>query len=167
MNNKSWRGTILFTVILVVMGGTVGLKLYGLGSEEVAHQTVSHAAAPPAPAAPSGPSAPAASSAPAAPSAPSTPPSAAATRTITGSAVDTPYGAVQVKVTFAGSTITAVDTLQAPDQGGRDIQINERALPVLAQEVLASQSANIDTVSGATYTSEGYRRSLQSAIDQR
>ncbi|MDR6611569.1 FMN-binding protein [Leifsonia sp. 1010] len=58
-------------------------------------------------------------------------------------------------------------TLQSPDRDGRDIEINDRALPILQQEVLASQSANIDTVSGATYTSEGYIQSVQSAIDQR
>jgi uncharacterized protein with FMN-binding domain len=72
-----------------------------------------------------------------------------------------------VKVTFSGSTITAVDTVQAPSENGRDIEINQRALPILEQEALASQSAAIDTVSGATYTSEGYIQSLQSAIDQR
>jgi uncharacterized protein with FMN-binding domain len=74
---------------------------------------------------------------------------------------------VQVKVTFSGSTITAIDVLQSPDSNGRDMEINQRALPILEQEALASQSANIDTVSGATYTSEGYIQSLQSAIDQR
>ena len=70
-------------------------------------------------------------------------------------------------VTFSGSTITALKTLQAPDRDGRDVEINSQALPLLEQEVLASQSANIDTVSGATYTSEGYIQSVQSAIDQR
>ena len=81
--------------------------------------------------------------------------------------MQTRYGAVQVKVTFSGTTITAVDTVQAPDQNGRDVEINQQALPMLEQEVLSSQSANIDTVSGATYTSEGYIQSVQSAIDQR
>jgi uncharacterized protein with FMN-binding domain len=60
-----------------------------------------------------------------------------------------------------------VKTLQSPDGSNRDIAINSQALPILQQEVLASQSANIDTVSGATYTSEGYIQSVQSAIDQR
>jgi uncharacterized protein with FMN-binding domain len=86
---------------------------------------------------------------------------------VTGSAIDTRYGAVQVEVTFSGNTITAVKTIQSPDRDGRDIEINDQALPILEQEVLASQSANIDTVSGATYTSEGYIQSVQSAIDQR
>jgi uncharacterized protein with FMN-binding domain len=86
---------------------------------------------------------------------------------VTGSAIDTRYGAVQVKLTFSGTTITAVDTVQAPNGNGRDQEINQQALPILQQEVLSSQSANIDTVSGATYTSEGYIQSVQSAIDKR
>jgi len=163
MNNRSWRGTILFAVILVVMGGTVGLKLYGLGEEGTSAQTFAHST-------PSGAASGSDTSgstargdtAPAQPSAPS-----GATDAVTGAAVDTRYGAVQVKVTFSGSTITGVDVMQAPDRERRDIEINRRALPILTQEVLASQSANIDTVSGATYTSEGYRQSVQSAIDQR
>lgn len=171
MNNRSWRGTILFTVILVVMGGTVGLKLYGLGAAGTSALTSIHSTTTPSgpqaasgiPGSPSTPSAAAAT--PPASSAP--PPASTAARVITGSTVDTRYGAVQVKVTFSGSTITAVDTLKAPDRGGRDIEISQAAIPVLTQEVLASQSANIDSVSGATYTSEGYRQSVQSAIDQR
>jgi uncharacterized protein with FMN-binding domain len=101
------------------------------------------------------------------PSASSPSPASTGTTVITGDAVDTRWGPVQVEVTFSGDTITAVKTVQAPDSNGRDIQINNQALPILQQEALASQSADIDTVSGATYTSEGYIQSLQSAIDQR
>lgn len=144
MNNRSWRGTILFTVILVVMGATIGLKLYGVGTETGAPETAVHSTMSSAPAA-----------------------SATAVTAVTGAAVDTRYGPVQVKLTFSGGTITAVDVIQAPDRGRRDIEISNRALPILAQEVLSSQSANIDSVSGATYTSEGYQQSVQSAIDQR
>ncbi|WP_456786960.1 FMN-binding protein [Cellulomonas sp. P5_C5] len=89
------------------------------------------------------------------------------TVTIVGSVVQNRYGAVQVAVTFTGSTITDVQTLQAPDRERESAQISERSVPVLAEEVLAAQSAHIDTVSGATYTSQGYRESVQSAIDQR
>ncbi|GAA1445937.1 hypothetical protein GCM10009617_26260 [Leifsonia poae] len=85
---------------------------------------------------------------------------------IDGATEDTRYGPVQVEVTFAGKKITAVKTLQSPTGDGRSVQINDYALPILAQEALASQSASIDTVSGATYTSDGYTQSLQSAIDQ-
>jgi uncharacterized protein with FMN-binding domain len=80
--------------------------------------------------------------------------------------VQTRYGAIQVQVTLSGSTITAVTPLQYPNRDGRDVMINEQALPLLEQEVLQSQSASIDTISGATYTSEGYIQSLQSALDK-
>ncbi|MBO9555014.1 FMN-binding protein [Cellulomonas sp.] len=87
--------------------------------------------------------------------------------TVVGSVASTRYGNVQVSVTFQGSTITDVQTLQAPDRERESQQISARSVPVLAQEVLDAQSAQVDTVSGATYTSEGYRESVQSAIDQR
>ncbi|NUW37648.1 FMN-binding protein [Nonomuraea sp. SMC257] len=87
-------------------------------------------------------------------------------QTYTGDAADTRWGPVQVRITVADKKITRIEVLQAPDTNHRDIEINERALPVLRQETLSAQSARIDTVSGATYTSEGYVASLQSAIDQ-
>lgn len=174
MNSRSWRGTVLFTVILVVMGATVGLKLYGLGDEVTTASSSVHSTASGTGSTTTGSgtgSSGTSSSGSAASSTPTPTPSASssssATKTVTGSAVDTRYGAVQVQVTFSGSTITALKTLQAPDRDGRDVEINSQALPILEQEVLASQSANIDTVSGATYTSEGYIQSVQSAIDQR
>lgn len=96
--------------------------------------------------------------------------SATATRladgTYTGDAVSTRYGNVQVSVTVAGGVITSVDVPQYPDSNGRDQQINARAIPTLVSETLDAQSAQIRMVSGATYTSQGYTRSLQSALDQ-
>jgi uncharacterized protein with FMN-binding domain len=177
MSSKSWRGTALFTVILVTMGATVGLKLYGVGDEVSAASTSVHSTAS-AGSTTSGTGSDSSSgtsssgsttTATPTPSDSSSASAAApsATTVVTGSAIDTRFGAVQVKVTFSGSTITAVDTIQSPDRDGRDVEINQQALPILQQEVLASQSANIDTVSGATYTSEGYIQSVQSAIDQR
>jgi uncharacterized protein with FMN-binding domain len=88
------------------------------------------------------------------------------TRVITGASADTRYGPVQLKVTFSGKQITKIDVIQYPTQSGRDQEINNYALPVLNQEAMSAQSATIDSVSGATYTSDGYTRSLQSAIDQ-
>ncbi|MGY4642492.1 FMN-binding protein [Cellulomonas sp. URHB0016] len=93
--------------------------------------------------------------------------SSADTVTIVGAVEQTRYGDVQVAVTFQGDRITDVQTLQAPDRDRRDQQISSMAVPVLAQEVLDAQTARVDTVSGATYTSEGYLASVQSAIDQR
>ena len=85
---------------------------------------------------------------------------------ITGSAIDTQFGAVQVQVTFQNGTITDVVTLQAPSADRRSAEITNYSVPRLRSEALAAQSAQIDTVSGATYTSVAYARSLQSALDQ-
>lgn len=92
--------------------------------------------------------------------------SSTATRTVTGDPVQTMFGPVQVQITLSGSKITGVVVLQQPNNNFRDQRINGFALPVLTQEALAAQSANIDAVSGATYTSQGYIGSLQSAIDK-
>jgi uncharacterized protein with FMN-binding domain len=82
-----------------------------------------------------------------------------------GGVVDTQYGPVQVEVTVRGGRIVKAHTLQHPSGDGQTDQINGYAVPQLNQEALAAQSAQIDTVSGATFTSEGYRQSLQSALD--
>jgi uncharacterized protein with FMN-binding domain len=87
--------------------------------------------------------------------------------TVTGQVAQTRWGPVQVEVTTDGSgTITAVDVVQYPDGNREDDQINSYALPILVQSTLDAQSADIDMVSGATVTSEGYLQSLQSALDQ-
>ncbi|WP_411152701.1 FMN-binding protein [Streptomyces sp. A30] len=88
------------------------------------------------------------------------------TGTYTGDPIDTQYGTVQVAATLTSGKLTAVRVLQAPDQNGRDQQIASYALPRLTQEALGAQSAHIDAVSGASYTSQGYMQSLQSALDQ-
>ncbi|MEU6376407.1 FMN-binding protein [Streptomyces sp. NPDC046909] len=88
-----------------------------------------------------------------------------ATGTATGDAVDTQYGAVQVRITFVNNKITKAETVQQP-KGGQSDQITGNAVPKLNAAVLVKQSAQIDTVSGATYTSDGYKKSLQSAIDK-
>ncbi|MEE1770268.1 FMN-binding protein [Streptomyces sp. JV185] len=90
----------------------------------------------------------------------------AGTRTFTGDPIDTPYGTVQVSATLSGGKLTAVKVLRAPDRNGRDQQIASYALPRLTQEAIGAQSAHIDAVSGASYTSQGYTQSLQSALDQ-
>jgi uncharacterized protein with FMN-binding domain len=86
-------------------------------------------------------------------------------RTITGAAYDVQYGTVQLQVTFRGHQIVDITALSMP-QGGRSGDISARAEPQLRQEALTAQSANINAVSGASYTSAGYARSLQSAIDK-
>jgi uncharacterized protein with FMN-binding domain len=84
---------------------------------------------------------------------------------LTGSAIDIGYGIVQVQVTFQNGAITDVQTVQMPG-GGHSGQVSSYAAPQLRSEALAAQSAQINTVSGATYTSSGYIQSLQSALDQ-
>jgi uncharacterized protein with FMN-binding domain len=85
--------------------------------------------------------------------------------TYTGSAVTEPWGDFQVQVTIGGGKITAVTVVQAPTDS-KSSSINSRAVPVLTQAAMASQSAGIDLVSGATWTSRSYITSLQSALDQ-
>jgi uncharacterized protein with FMN-binding domain len=88
------------------------------------------------------------------------------TKVVAGESADTRYGPVQVQVTFSGKKITKIDVLQYPTQSGRDVEINDYALPILNQEAMTAQNAQIDAVSGATFTSDGYVQSLQSAIDK-
>ncbi len=95
----------------------------------------------------------------------SAPGSASGTRTATGDTAQTRWGPVQVRVTVRDGRLTDVTALAYPQDNPRDQEINSYALPQLRREALAAQSAEIDTVSGATYTSDGYRQSLQSALD--
>jgi uncharacterized protein with FMN-binding domain len=88
-----------------------------------------------------------------------------ASRTVTGTVEDTPYGPVQVSVTLTGARIVDVAPVQLPNDNGRSREINNYAAPLLRQEVLTAQSAQVDTISGASYTSDGYARSVQAALD--
>lgn len=85
---------------------------------------------------------------------------------VTGDAVQIPFGTVQVQVTIQSGKITDVQALQLPSGGGHTQEVSAYAGPQLRNEVLQAQSAQIDTISGATYTSEGYIQSLQSALSQ-
>ena len=89
-----------------------------------------------------------------------------ATRTITGAVETTMYGPMQVKVTLEGQKITNVSVVQETNDGQESQQIDSFSIPKLTAETLSAQSARIDTVSGATQTSDGYIGSLQSALDQ-
>ena len=91
---------------------------------------------------------------------------ASSSTTVTGDAASTRWGPVQVQLTVTDGTITDVEVVEYPSDNGKDQQINARALPVLVQETLDAQSADVDMVSGATVTSEGYLESLQSALDR-
>jgi uncharacterized protein with FMN-binding domain len=87
-------------------------------------------------------------------------------RTFTGAVDNTAHGPMQVQVTIQGTKITGITILQKTNDGPESQQIDSTAIPRLTQEALAAQSANIDAVSGASYTSAGYKQSLQSALDQ-
>ena len=91
---------------------------------------------------------------------------AATTQTVTGNAIQTKYGVVQVKITFQGQMITRVGFAQLTGDDDRSAQINSQAAPILLHETISLQSAQIDGVSGASYTSQGYEQSLQSALDK-
>src|SRR4029453_1316738 len=86
--------------------------------------------------------------------------------TYTGSVAQTRWGPVQVKITVQSGKITKVTVLQQPNGNQKDAEINSYALPILIDETVQTQSANIDMVSGATVTSEGYAQSLQGALDE-
>jgi uncharacterized protein with FMN-binding domain len=100
-----------------------------------------------------------------------TPTSAATTsgngaKTATGDAIDTPYGAAQVRVTVQDGKITQIEALQLQGNDPKSVEISSYAEPLLRQSALTKQSADVDAVSGATFTTASYEQSLQSALDQ-
>jgi uncharacterized protein with FMN-binding domain len=90
---------------------------------------------------------------------------AKAAGTFPGAVVQTRFGAVQVQITVQSGKITDVTALQLTDAERKSIQISNRAAPLLRTEVLAAQSADVQTISGATITSDAYLSSLQAALD--
>jgi uncharacterized protein with FMN-binding domain len=93
-------------------------------------------------------------------------PAAASASAITGEAVGTRYGNVQLAVTVSGGRLKSVQALQLPSLDPKSVQISSYAEPLLRQSALVKQSADVDVVSGATYTSDGYRTALQSTLDK-
>jgi uncharacterized protein with FMN-binding domain len=86
--------------------------------------------------------------------------------TVTGDSADTRWGPVQVQITVQGGKIVSANAVVVPNGNFRDQEINAYAVPILNQQAVQVQSANIDGVSGATVTSGGYQQSLQSAINK-
>jgi uncharacterized protein with FMN-binding domain len=84
---------------------------------------------------------------------------------VNGTPADTEFGPVQVQLSVSGGRIKSATAINYPQESGHDLRINSYAIPVLQQETVSAQNAQIDTVSGATVTSNGYRQSLQSALD--
>ncbi|MER5177634.1 FMN-binding protein [Streptomyces sp. NPDC002896] len=137
-------------VFLLTVAGLIPVWRY-----EPSTGTTTTEAAEPAPSASS-----TSSSSPSSSSSASSSASAAASQVVKGSTVNTSKGAVQVEVTFEGDKISSVRMVQQPNHPQ-----TTAAVPKLIKETLKAQSADIDTVSGATITSEGYVQSLQAAID--
>jgi len=154
-------------VILAIVSTAAGLVLL------LTFKTHSTSAVNPPPAAIGSPNDSASAPVPAPASAPATAPSASSSsggsttsRTVTGAAASTIYGPVQVRITVRNGKVTAAQAVVYPQDTPRDQQINAFAIPELNREAVAADSARIDMVSGATYTSQGYLSSLQSALDQ-
>jgi uncharacterized protein with FMN-binding domain len=93
-------------------------------------------------------------------------PTPTSTRTATGDVEPTQYGNAQVRVTVSGGRITKIEALQLQGNDPKSVAISSSAEPLLRASALSRQSADIDMVSGATYTSESYKASLQSALDK-
>jgi uncharacterized protein with FMN-binding domain len=87
-------------------------------------------------------------------------------KSVTSAVAPNRYGNVQLRLTISGSKVTAIQAVQLPNGDPKSAQINAYAEPILRQSALSAQSATIDVVSGATYTSDSYRTALQSALDR-
>lgn len=173
---RKWQGTTLFVAIFAGLAGTFGLRLLQSPVPAVA----SNAGAAPATTSPgtSGSTAPsprasstssgstASGSRAAGGTASGSAASANTVRTISGASENTPYGNVQVDVKFTGKKISDIRVVTIPDSSNYDQQVAQAVPPTLLNEILASQSTNVSTVSGGTYTSVGYLQSVQSAIDK-
>ncbi|MFB9318705.1 FMN-binding protein [Cryptosporangium minutisporangium] len=137
------------------LGGLIGLK-----ANLAAFEAVAEAAAPP-PAVAAEPTAPADAPAGDAPAADAGP-----AKTATGKLATNQYESLQVKVTVSGTKITKVEIAALNPKDKKSEQIATGALPKLQQATLDANSADVDTVSGATYTTKSYKESLQSALDE-
>ncbi len=86
--------------------------------------------------------------------------------TYTGPVTNAYYGAMQIQAIVSGGKLSAIRVLQYPDTHGASISINSQALPMLRNEVIAAQSANVDIISGATLSSDAFIRSLNGALSK-
>ncbi len=159
MRARAWALSLLSSVAVLVVG-------WQAGTHEIPPTVTTSAAPPTGTAGAAAP--PAATSTPAAtPTASASSPSPQApSGTFIGDSVSTAYGPVQVQITVSDGTITDVTALSLTDRDRHSVSISNRAAPMLRDEVLRAQSAHVDGVSGATYTTDGYLTSLQSALDK-
>lgn len=164
MRVRAALGATVASITVLVLGWQAGQHPSGPAALTALPAGTSSSAGAPGGAAPAaGTPAPAAGT----PSAATTAPSAAAANgTFTGTVTQTQYGPVQVAITVTGGKLSGVTALQLTNADRRSVSISNRAEPILRQEVLAAGSAKVSMVSGATYTSQAYLSSLQSALDQ-
>jgi uncharacterized protein with FMN-binding domain len=149
---------------LILAGGwELGIKANEAAFAPIASGTSSSAAAPQSSGASSSSTPTPSTSASATTASPAAP---VTTATYTGAAESTQYGTVQVKILVRAKKIVDVVALHLTDSNGRSVSISNQAAPILRSEVLKAQSANVQAVSGASYTTAGYLRSVQSAIDR-
>jgi uncharacterized protein with FMN-binding domain len=144
---------LIVTAVVVVLLASFKARTPALSAGVLPRATPAH----PAPAATATPTA----------TATATPTATAATRaTGLGDAIQYPYGVLQVKATVSRGRLASVTLARFQPEPGRSQFIDEQAIPLLRAEALRAGSASIDVISGATYTSEAYARSLQSALDR-
>jgi uncharacterized protein with FMN-binding domain len=162
------RSTI---VVSATVAGLVGVLTFHTKSAPLAFgslpqsSTVRGSTPTTAPAGSTGGSTPGGGSSSSSPTTPTT--TTSGTRTATGAQVNYNYGVLSVAVTVSGSKITNVQIASLDDGGNfRSQSIDQQSIPTLEQQALQAQSANIQGVSGASYTSEGFQQSLQSALSQ-
>ncbi len=151
--------------------GLAAVLTYTPRPAESAALPIALPAAPAAPAAPSSAAAPttpvdATADAPASVPTPAPTPTVASAQSYVGPVIETAFGPVQVEVTVEGGMITAANALQLPSSDPKSIKIAKKAIPRLQQETLAAQSANVAVISGASYTSDGWKQSLAGALSQ-
>jgi uncharacterized protein with FMN-binding domain len=165
------RAMSVVTLVVVGLGLRDGAQSAGTPSSSSAHSSTStpawrprHVDVRPSPTPTVAPRLPAGIPSARTSTAPKPGPSAASV-SFQGELVDTEYGPVRVRITVQHGRIKRAQAIEHPQGDGTTDQINAYAVPVLDREAVDAQSAHIDAVSGATFTSEGYRQSLQSALD--
>jgi uncharacterized protein with FMN-binding domain len=166
VRTRAVLGSILGSVTVLVVGWQAGAAAahqaaLGAAAESTSTSTTTGSSSPAAT-----PSSTPSSSATPTPAASASTSSTGVTGTFAGSTAQTPFGPVQVEIVVSSGKITDVKALKLTNEGGRSVQISNYAAPTLRKEALAAQSAKIRSVGGATYTSEGYVSSLQSALDK-
>lgn len=165
MRTRAVLGSIFASTAVLIVGWEAGETLLASSAATTAQLESTSNAATSTPSDTTAPDA-AASPTTTATETPVAPAAGAADGIYTGASVNTRFGSVQVSVTISNGAISEVTALKLTDDEGKSVQISNRAAPILREEVLAAQSAQVSNVSGATYTSDAYLESVQSALDQ-